>query len=166
MAVITTIIKNKKLLLLNKIFFLRPKPVKDNISFEVSCFVKSLKQFNENGDEWIIHPYSESEDNLGVADIKKEYGSLTYYEQSCNELYLDKSVIKGSKVTALDYVVEYLDSYLNDKFSNKTFFIVASIQFGRYSSITAKLCSFRKNEALIENFDDCKQPVLQAIIET
>ncbi|MBO5967647.1 MAG: hypothetical protein J6S14_04005 [Clostridia bacterium] len=158
-----TVYKNSSMKKLTSLQFLEIfSPRVDLIQKKIIQFFSELKICGDT-EIWLNSMKSE----LTSDQIIEQYGSLTFYEWTCNELYFDKKEINHCFKKALQLIIKQIENFLKESFPSNKFCIIASVQYGKLANINVRIHLYRENELYLEpELKDFKQPILYEFFES
>lgn len=92
--------------------------------------------------------------------------ALTEWEWETNEIYLEAKLIQRKYKKAINLVVDTVENLLREKYPNNSFFVVASVQFGKNRNINIRIFLNRGEAYISDDLENYKQPVLQDLLNT
>ena len=100
------------------------------------------------------------------SDTSDKYSSLSDWEWGTNEIYLQKSIVDKELKASLTIALETVEELLVKNFAGTSFFIIASLQHGKYRNINIRICINRENPYMDSEIERYNQPVLREILIT
>lgn len=127
----------------------------------ISAFLKNVREQKT----WIA--FEQPNTSMGqVNEQDMKFHDLTDYEYYCNEIYFDEPEILNKLGESVIAIKEQLKLMLTNKYRDRTFCIVISIDEGEFPGITARFHLFRGDMYIDKKLENYDEPILFEIFET